>query len=192
MAAPAQTSGDIVRLKITLKGSKPPIWRRLLIPAAMRLDQLHCILQVAMGWEGGHLHAFDIGGRSFGDPHEADDVSNEARMTPGGVWRSGVRRFTYTYDFGDDWEHAIDIEGVEKPATGQQYPACTSGKRNCPPEDCGGIYGYMESLSVIADPAHPNYENTIELFGEDFDPEAFSVDELNARLISAFGGKPVL
>jgi len=104
-----------------------------------------------------------------------------------GVLRSGVSRFTYTYDFGDEWEHAIVIEGKQPPVDGRRYPACVAGKRNCPPEDCGGCWGYQQLLAILADPAHPRRREWAEMIGEDFDPEAFSVAEADARVAARFG-----
>ena len=189
MAARAGPAGDIVRLKVTLRGIRPPIWRRLLVPKTMRLDRLHFVLQIAMGWRGGHLHAFTIDGREYGDPAMLDHVENEKQLTLGGIPRAGVKRFTYTYDFGDDWEHVIAIEKTEPPAAGQHYPVCVAGKRGGPPEDCGGVHGYMEMLEVLADPAHPEYKEYVErLEDESFDAEDFPLDAINQTL-AAFGAR---
>lgn len=190
MPAKPKPAGDIVRLKVTLRGSKPPIWRRLLVPAATRLDRFHYVLLVAFGWDGGHLHAFEIGGQQYGDPSMLDEADNESRLSLAAIHRAGVKRFTYTYDFGDDWDHTILIEGIEKPVPGQLYPACTAGKRSGPPEDCGGIYGYGHALAVLADPSHPDHAEQVEFMGEDFDPEEFSAAELTLALSAAFGSSP--
>ena len=112
MARKAAPTGDIVKLKVTLQGISPPIWRRLLIPAAMTLRDLHEILQTSMGWHDSHLHDFDVAGDRFGDPATTDEVENEARMTLDRVRKAGIARFKYNYDFGDDWEHLIVIEGA--------------------------------------------------------------------------------
>ena len=93
----------------------------------------------------------------------------------------------YTYDFGDGWEHAIVIEGKQPPAGGRSYPACIAGKRNCPPEDCGGCWGYQKFLAILADPAHPRRQEWVEMIGGDFDPEAFSVEAADARVAAWFG-----
>ncbi len=138
MAKATRQTDSIVSLKVTLRDVRPPIWRRLLVPARMPLGDLHHVIQAAMGWEDAHLHVFDIAGRQYGDPHEVDEAADEAWLTVGGVLRSGVSRFSYTYDFGDDWEHSIVIEGKRPPVDGHVYPACVAGRRNCPPEDCGG------------------------------------------------------
>jgi pRiA4b ORF-3-like protein len=122
MAKAARRTDSIVSLKATLRDVRPPIWRRLLVPAGMTLDDLHHAIQAAMGREDAHLHAFDIAGREYGDPREVDGAADEARLTVGGMLRSGVSRFSYTYDFGDNWEHSIVIEGERPPVDGQAYP----------------------------------------------------------------------
>jgi Plasmid pRiA4b ORF-3-like protein len=180
---------SIVSLKVTLKGTKPPIWRRLLVPGSMTFGDLSEAILTAMGWMGGHLHAFDVGGRQYGDPATTDDVANENRLTLNGVLKSGVKRFGYDYDFGDDWEHIVAVEKTLAPVAGQTYPACVDGKRNCPPEDCGGVWGYAELLEILADPAHPEREERLEWMGDDFDPEAFDVSIADARLAARFGRK---
>ncbi len=182
-------ANSVVSLKITLRGTKPPIWRRLLAPASLTLADLHGAILVAMGWNGGHLHVFEIGGRSYGDRASVDDVADENRLTLGAVRKSGVARFSYTYDFGDDWEHAITIEKTLPAAEGAATPTCLAGKRACPPEDCGGPWGYQELLDILADPNHPERAERLEWIDEEFDPEDFSVEEVNARLARRFGGK---
>ena len=179
----------IVSLKITLKGTKPPIWRRLLVPGTMTLGDLSEALLAAMGWTGGHLHAFDVGGRQYGDPATTDEVADENRLTLSGVLKSGVKRFGYDYDFGDNWEHVVAVEKTFAPVAGQTYPSCVDGKRNCPPEDCGGVWGYAELLAILADPAHPEREERLEWIGEDFDPEEFDVARAGKRLAAQFKRK---
>ena len=187
MAKTTRQAESIVSLKVTLRGIRPPVWRRLLVPGRMTLGGLHHAIQAAMGWDDAHLHAFDIAGREYSDPHEVDGAADEERLTVNGVLRSGVPRFTYTYDFGDDWEHVVVIEGKQPPAAGRRYPACIAGKRNCPPEDCGGCWGYQKLLAILADPAHPRRQEWIEMIGGDFDPEAFSVEAADARVAAWFG-----
>ncbi len=187
MARKAPTSGDITKLKVTLQGIRPPVWRRLLIPSAMTLRDLHDVLQTSMGWTDSHLHDFAIGGDRFGDPNTGDEVENEARLTLEAIRNAGVARFKYTYDFGDDWEHLVVIEGTVPCVQSQHYPACIAGKRACPPEDCGGVYGYANLLEVRADPTHPGHEEMSEWLDEDFDPEEFSIEEVDAMLAGQFG-----
>jgi hypothetical protein len=182
-------SETIISLKVTLRGVKPPVWRRLLLPGAMTLANLHEAIQAAMGWRGYHLHAFDIGGEQFGDRRRVDDVADENRPTLNGLLKSGVVRFVYTYDFGDDWEHTIAFEKSEPALEGQSYPACIAGKRNCPPEDCGGRWGYEELLAILADPAHPEHAERIDWIGEEFDPDEFDLGLANTMLAARFSKK---
>jgi hypothetical protein len=180
---------SVVSLKVTLRGTKPPVWRRLLVPGGMTLGDLHRAIQAAMGWHDSHLHAFDIDGRQYGDPHTVDDVVSEHRLTLNGLMKSGIARFAYTYDFGDNWEHVVAIEKTQPALEGKSYPTCVAGARNCPPEDCGGFWGYQHLLEILADPAHPEREEQIEWIGEEFDPNEFAVEIANATLAAHFSQK---
>jgi Plasmid pRiA4b ORF-3-like protein len=185
--APKTGAADsIVSLKVTLEGTKPPVWRRLLVPGSMTLGDLSEAVLTAMGWVGGHLHAFDVGGRQYGDPATTDDVADENRLRLDAALKSGVRRFGYDYDFGDNWEHVVAVEKTLAAVPGQAYPACVDGKRNCPPEDCGGVWGYEELLEILADPAHPEREERREWLGGDFDPEEFDASIADKRLAARF------
>jgi hypothetical protein len=189
-ATPKTGAGKtVISLKVTLRGTKPPIWRRLHAPGAMTLGNLHDAIQAAMGWHDCHLHAFDIGGRQYGDRSTLDDVADENRLTLNGVVKSGVARFAYTYDFGDSWEHTVAIEKTLPAVEGRFYPACVAGKRHCPPEDSGGVWGYLDMLAAIADPAHPEHAETLEWLDEDFDPETFDIDTANTILAARFKPK---
>ena len=181
----AASSTSLVYLKVTLRYIRPPIWRRLALPETTNLGDLSTIIQVAMGWNGGHLHAFDIGGEEFGDPSMTDFAQNERKMTIKSLLRDGVSRFSYTYDFGDSWDHDILIEKKRPPADGPCGPACVAGKRNCPPEDCGGPPGYEALLEALAAPANPESREILEWVDEDYDPEEFSVDAVNSRFRGA-------
>jgi len=176
----------VLSLKVTLKRTKPPIWRRILVPESMTLGELSEAILAAMGWDGGHLHAFDVDGRRYGDPATTDEVADDSRATLKALLESGVKRFGYTYDFGDGWEHTIAIEKTEGPVPG---PACVAGARKCPPEDCGGVWGYAELLEILADPGHPEREERLEWIGGEFDPEEFDVAEADKRLAARFKRK---
>lgn len=178
----ANPTDEILKLKVTLAGVRPPVWRRLLLPANMTLADLHHAIQAAMGWANSHLHDFDTGFARYGDPGTTDDVDDEAEVTLADIRAAGSTRFRYTYDFGDDWVHNILVEGAVPRAEGQRYPACIGGKQACPPEDCGGPYGLAEFLAVRADPTHPDHAEMTEWLGEDYDPAEFSVQEADARL----------
>lgn len=186
-SVPRNSAGTtIVSLKVTLRGTKPPIWRRLLMADTMTLDDLHQAIQATMGWDDGHLHAFDIDGRQYGDRQTVDDVADENRLTLKGLLKSGVARFTYTDDFGDDWEHTVAIEKTQPAIDAEPYPLCVAGKRACPPENCGGPWGYQQLLEVLADPDHPDYADQKEWIDEDFTPDHFDTVAANAALATRF------
>jgi hypothetical protein len=184
--APKKLETGAFSLKVTLRHTKPPIWRRILMPGRMTLADLHQAIQVTMGWHDAHLHAFDVGGDQYGDPATTDGVANERRLTLNALAKTGTTRFTYTYDFGDDWEHDVLVEKAPPASDAKAFPACVAGKRSGPPEDCGGVLGYDGLRSILADPAHPQHEEMRNWAGEDFDPEAFSVAEADAALAAVF------
>jgi hypothetical protein len=179
---------EIYQLKVTLRYTKPPIWRRLLVPAGMTLEGLHDILQVAMGWTDSHLHEFLVGQKRFGTPDPEDQlmdlppVGDERTAHLFKVLGKAGAKARYTYDFGDNWEHAIVVEKVLPPDPGAAYPMCVGGKLRCPPEDCGSIPGYYNLLEVIRDPTHEEHEEMMDWLGGEYDPGAFSVDDVNQGL----------
>jgi len=183
---PKTSATTVVSLKVTLHGVRPPIWRRLLMPSAMTLGDLHQAIQAAMGWRDCHLHAFDIDGQQYGDRHTTDDVVDENRLTLNGLLKSGVARFGYTYDFGGNWEHTVTIEKIQPATNGTSYPACVAGKHNCPPEDCGGSWGYQHLIAVLADPGHPEHAEQVEWMGDKFNPDAFAIETADAMLAARF------
>lgn len=175
-------AGMIYQLKLTLRNSKPPIWRRVLVPGDFTLAKLHDVIQVAMDWDDSHLHEFIIGGTSYADKRaEIEDAKNETRAKLHKL--AGEKgKFVYLYDFGDSWEVEILVEKVVPVEKSQQYPVVIKGKLAAPPDDSGGIWGYYEMLDAREDPDSPDREELAEWLGEDFDPEAFDMAAINARL----------
>jgi hypothetical protein len=175
---------SIYQLKVTLRDSKPPIWRRLQVPADIALSDLHWVLQIAMGWTNSHLHQFIIGEEYYTDPRfelEMGEKSTYKARLNQVVPREGDK-FAYEYDFGDDWWHDILVEKILPPEPGVHYPICVKGKRACPPEDCGGVWGYDSLLEAIQDAEHPEHDFLLEWVGGAFDPEAFDLDAINHEL----------
>ncbi|MGH3397636.1 MAG: plasmid pRiA4b ORF-3 family protein [Streptosporangiaceae bacterium] len=175
------------QLKITLRGvSKPPVWRRVLVPAGITLGDLHDVIQIAMGWDNYHLHVFSVGLQEYGPPGNELGHANEDRVRLLQLLAGPGDRLRYTYDFGDDWEHDIVLEEARPLVPGEAYPSCVAGKGACPPEDCGGTWGYAELKEVLANPAHEDHLDRLEWLGldtgEDFDPREFSAADVNPRL----------
>ena len=165
------------RLKVSLRGAKPPIWRRLLVKDNTSLHRLHLILQDAMGWQNCHLYHFDTGEVRYTEYFDDDFMSDDER--PASETRLGDLDLQsgdvlwYLYDFGDDWLHEIEVEEISPVERGAEYPRCLAGRRACPPEDCGGIYGYDRMLSVLRSRSDPERGEYLEWLGGDWDSDAF-------------------
>ena len=178
---------SVYQVKVTLKDMRPPIWRRFQVPADINLDELHMFLQVVMGWTNSHLYQFKMGGAYYGEAYPDngfDDIEmkDASRTKLSELVDKEKAKFIYEYDFGDSWEHEILIEKALTAEPGVRYPICLTGKRACPPEDCGGVWGYSELLETIQYPEDPEYDEMMDWLGEGFDPEQFDVDEINQML----------
>jgi len=174
----------VYQLKITLKGSKPPIWRRLQVRSNTTLAHMHLVFQIVMGWTDSHLHVFRVGDVEYGAPDAEWDmeVRDEGRVQLGQIVKASGERFAYAYDFGDDWDHVVLVEKVLPPEPDARYPVVLTGRRACPPEDVGGIWGYPDFLAALANPEDAEHERWREWIGGSFDPEAFAVDAINRTL----------
>jgi hypothetical protein len=174
---------QVYQFKLVLVGVEPPIWRRIQVPETYSFWDLHVALQDAMGWLDYHLHVFRVAGSAaeveqIGIPND-DPFEGEPPTLPG--WEIPITRYfsrpgitvPYEYDFGDGWEHELTLEAVLPRQAAQKYPLCVDGARACPPEDCGGVYGYENLLAVIQDPTHEEHESMLEWLGGRFDPDRF-------------------
>ena len=178
----------IYQIKVSLKDIRPPIWRRIQVRGNTTLYKLHGILQVVMGWEDYHLHEFDIDGKNYGPPQDGfadslgfDKPINEKKVKLSEAICAENARFLYTYDLGDDWRHKLLVEKIMPEEKGQRYPVCLKGEQACPPEDCGGTWGYSDLLEALKHPDDPECRELLEWAGE-FDPEEFDLDEINSYL----------
>lgn len=180
---PQPPGQSVVQLRIQLVGIDPPVWRRLLVPGSVRLAKLHDMFQAAMGWTDSHLHSFEIGDERYGmhaDDYPEDEIDDKTVTVISAV--RDQRQFLYEYDFGDSWDHEIVIESTWSIPTGLKFAVCVDGQNACPPEDCGGAYGYAQLLDAVADPTHAEHEDVMRWLGGPFDPAAFDLAEVNAAL----------
>jgi len=180
---PTPPGQPVVECAIELREVQPRVWRRLLVPASVRLDKLHRMFQAAMGWEDCHLHAFDIGGERYGmqfDEYPEGELYEKAFTVVTAV--GAHERFTYEYDFGDSWVHEITVLRVWRMAKGLKFAVCFDGANACPPEDVGGSWGYENLLTVLGDPSHEDHEHLSEWAGGFVDPTEFDLALVNARL----------
>lgn len=169
---------NLYQFKITLEGTKPPIWRRIQVPESFSFLDLHDAIQGAMGWEDCHLHCFEVPNPKTG---QIDFIGSEdAECFPGSKKRISSyfsllnTKVSYEYDFGDGWRHKILLEKILPVEPGIKYPRCLAGKRACPPEDCGGVWGYEELLEMMKAPEDEDNKEYLEyMIDDNFDPENF-------------------
>ncbi len=185
---PRTDTNPVYQLKITLRDSTPPIWRRVQVRSNTSLSRLHAILQIVMGWTDSHLHAFVIHDVRYGFPDiewdPLDRPRDERRVRLGQLVTQEQNRFRYEYDFGDGWSHDILVEKILPPEPGLPYPRCITGKRACPPEDVGGMSGYKHFLAVLRNARHEEHNELLTWAGGGFDPGAFDVEAVNAQLLA--------
>lgn len=179
---------DIARLSVRLEDVEPAVVRQIEVPLGIRLSDLHLVLQIAMGWENYHLYEFRIG-RSLAwgipDPSWPDQPTLSAKKSTLTDLLSHLKRtksFQYLYDFGDDWLHTLTVEAIIPAADGADYPRLLAAQGACPPEDCGGPWGYANYIAAIADPDHEQHEDMIEWGGRDFDPSTVNEAAIRKEL----------
>jgi Plasmid pRiA4b ORF-3-like protein len=183
---PARTD-LLFQFRITLLDIKPAIWRRIQVPDCTLVD-LHDYIQAAFGWENYHLHQFEIDGVRYSQPApDGDDFDLDfedetdillSKLLPKA---SRKARWIYEYDFGDGWRHDVLFEGHPPKDPKAKTPLCLEGERACPPEDCGGPWGYCDYLAAIVDPQHEQHEEMLEWRGA-FDPEAFDANQATKEM----------
>ncbi len=178
----------LYQIRISLKEIKPKIWRRILVPSDLLLSDFHKIIQTTMGWTNSHLHQF-IKNNTFytkrmPDDDYWDDLDNidYTGMKISDLLKNEKDKIIYVYDFGDSWEHDIVLEKIKPIEDDSIYPICLAGKNNCPPEDCGGVWGYINMLEILAQPDHEEYEEYLEWLGGVFDPGKFDKEQVNKML----------
>ena len=179
----------IYQLKVSLTGSKPPIWRRILVQDSVSLDRFHDILQIVMGWENAHLHQFIANRQFYGvvDPEfDFPEMHDERKFRLRDLLRKDKESIVYEYDFGDSWRHEITLEKIIPYDPSISVPACVEAEGACPPEDIGGIWGYYSFLEAINDPSHPEHDEFKEWMGGDFDPSEYDLEGVNEVLEEYF------
>jgi len=176
------------RLKITLRGVKPPIWRRIEVPSNITLGELAPVLEAAMGWLGYHLHMFDTGRATYGTPDpdwDTDDL-DENEYLLGAVLPVVGAKMIWDYDFGDGWRHNVVVETITPIEDDVLYPRCLAGRRACPPEDCGGTSGYADIVAMLDDPDYePRFierDHLMEWLPPGYDPGHFDVAETDVEM----------
>jgi hypothetical protein len=179
----------VLQFRIELLEIEPLIWRRIQVPADYNFWDLHVAIQDSMGWLDYHLHHFEIKGKGkrnevqIGIP-DFDDMEDMPEVFPG--WEIMVIAYfndlgieaEYHYDYGDSWVHKVKLEGYMYHEKNIRYPICTGGERACPPEDCGGVYGYYNVIKVLSNPKNPDYAEIKVWAGKKWNPEKFDKNDI--------------
>jgi hypothetical protein len=178
------TSTSMYQLKVTLRDSRPAIWRRIQVADTTLLPHLHGILQLAMGWTNSHLHSFRVGKTIYAEPSPDDfyPVTDYRSVRLNEIAPAVKDCFVYLYDFGDSWEHDVVVEEILQAEKGTRYPRCLDGQRACPPEDVGGVGGYADFVKAIRSPRNPEHAEMLAWVGGAFDPDKFDLRGVNGML----------
>jgi hypothetical protein len=188
--AEATPAAPVYHLNVVLDDIRPRVWRRLQVPGDANLSWLHAALQVPVGWTNSHLHQFSASEKIFSDPafeldefEDSPPVTDERKVTVAQVAPHEGDEISYQYDFGDSWGHRVAVVKILPPdAAAAKVARCLEGARACPPEDCGGVWGYAELLKIIKNPRHEEHKSMLEWLGGPIDPEAFDLDKANTFL----------
>jgi hypothetical protein len=188
----AQGALTVYRMKATLLGTDPPVWRHVQVDGEFTLGAFHCFLQDVFGWEDMHLHQFVLNGECYMD-------RLQSRQSPGEIWDEDIamcflnlkkgQRIVYEYDFGDGWKHELVIDDIIRITAKDEYPMVLDGEGACPPEDCGGIPGYSSLIEAYKDKKHPRYKEARELLGTKFDPAVWPDKEEQVDVTAAAAAK---
>jgi hypothetical protein len=192
---PNNESNMAFQFKVQLADiTKPPVWRRLVVADNTTFEDFHNLLQDAFGWDNYHLFNFSPTGwgskPEIAVPHDDDyePVTDATTTELKDIFNTVGQKFTYIYDFGDDWKHKIELEEIHTNYHGQ-VPVCLAGKGCCPPEDCGGVGGYEHLKQVLTNPKHPEYKDMLSWLGlrkgSDWDVNEFNLNEVN-EILSEF------
>lgn len=180
------TTERIARICITLDDFAPRVWRRVEVPVTTSLKGLHDVIQAVMLFEDYHLFEFRVGDRRYAIPDPEWDRERQTfaaqNIRIGALLERGVTTLSYTYDFGDNWQHTVELEGVVDADVAAHYPRFIEGERRAPPEDVGGVSGFEEFLEAIAKPRHPQHRSVLQWYGKPFDPLDIGIDDITARM----------
>lgn len=176
-----------LQFRITLRDSKPEIWRRFQVDDILMFHDLHLVIQIVMGWSNTHLYQFIYEGSNYiGNPElsELEDIADDKDVALSMIFDKPKISMEYEYDFGDGWEHEIILEKIIESDLPLHYPNCLEGEMNCPPEDSGGINAFYQNIKIFKNKKHPEHKEVKEWLGKDYNPDFFDLETVNEYLKS--------
>ena len=174
---------QIFKLRISLEGPEPLVWRQVLVPGIFTLEALHSVFQLVMGWQMKHLYDFEITGQRYSEPDEFNDIPTKSVASSLTAALNGEKSFAYNYDFGDGWRHLVQVEDVVSREDEFNYPICVGGENACPPEDCGGFPGFEELKQKLDNKKDPEHKEMLRWVGGYFDPKTFDANRINRDML---------
>lgn len=182
--AAQRKSERVFVLRLSVVGTMPPVWRRLVVRESMWLSRLHDSIQVIFDWFDYQTHAFNLENLRFGNPLKREELSieDDRDVTLTELDLEHHERFTYGYHFGEGWQVEIHVEKTDVPEKGMRYPVCTAGERAGPPEDCGGLEAFHDMLACIKEPHTELGREWLEWLGPEYDPDVCDLDRINKAL----------
>ncbi len=174
---------QIFKLRISLEGTEPLVWREVMIPGIFTLEALHSVLQLVVGWQMKHLYDFEIAGQRYSEPDEFNDIPTKSVASSLTSALNGEKSFVYNYDFGDGWRHHVQVEDVLSRKDEFNYPIYLGGENACPPEDCGGFPGFEDLKQKLADKKDSEHKEMLRWVGGYFDPNSFDANRINRDML---------
>jgi len=174
---------QIYCFQISLPGTDPLVWRKVMVPGLFTLEALNSVFQLVMGWQMKHLYDFQIGNERYSETDDFLEVQPKSVAASIASAVGSKKSFFYTYDFGDDWRHEVIVEDILSRKSEMNYPICIGGENACPPEDCHGVHSYEDLKKIISDPKHEEYREMMEWLGGFFDPKSFDPNRINRDML---------
>lgn len=182
----AKARPKVYELKIQLIGTDPNIvWRKILVHDFIKLYELHMLIQIVMGWRNIHLFSFQFGDKTYVDKESVDAIDTAEDMGELELRHvlGGNKNFLYTYDFGDDWIHHVEVLSTLDDDSRMNYPVCIGGENACPPENCGGVGGFKELKKILAGKDSDEKDEMLFWFGGYYNPLTFDPNFVNHNLL---------
>lgn len=164
--------------KLDLIKTSPLVTRTFKVSSESSFYLLHHIIQEVMGWKNYHLYEFKVDGNTIADKSIVEEdlspISEAKEVMLEDIFTHIGKSVKYVYDFGDWWEHHLELIEISNAPQNEPLPIIVCGENACPPEDCMGVHGYAELKEILKDPENINHEDFWQNVGLSFNPLKFN------------------